>query len=471
MKHLTEFANRNNYYVFFGLLILVAISANLDKGWGTVLTWIPLIALACFFIFAFTQSLGEPTEVPPLHNIAAEKEAGKENFSRLLLMLRAGYFFMLLTLGICIVPFVAPNVMFKHLTSGEQHNGPFQIVIGCAEDPEVRVAISCDNTSFSPQWLVSLGASRSGTPFWPGRTDTITALEDQLEEIQTATRNIVALNGQNSGPAVLKRGVAELQTAIGAFDTGVSKLKGEAEQANALHTAFLGTQTSVTRFSEAANNSLSDLKQATRNADLLEVARKFELNIDAVLTEVETFSTQVREDKKVAYLKGGLVVPLYVVVLSLLGGSISMTRKLPEIQLRAAPGYQNFYASQVKAGLGDRLRTPIQAVQARDFLLFQILQVVTAPFLAMVAYASIEPESVASAVAVGFGAGFASEPLLLRLRNAIDNLAGLDPQAQAENARKGLEAKTDVPGPPDPDEAAATAVNVARQSTTNSTND
>ena len=145
-----------------------------------------------------------------------------------------------------------------------------------------------------------------------------------------------------------------------------------------------------------------------------------------------------------------------------------MTRKLPEIQLRAAPKYVDYYKKRVAEGEGERLRKPIHAVEARDFLLFQILQVMTAPFLAMVIFASMAPESTLSAVVIGFGAGFASEPLLLRLRQMIDQLAGLTPgEASAPPEAEDVE-QEETPTTPetedeDPKAAAKKAVVVARQ--------
>ncbi|WP_108259101.1 hypothetical protein [Mangrovicoccus ximenensis] len=167
---------------------------------------------------------------------------------------------------------------------------------------------------------------------------------------------------------------------------------------------------------------------------------------------------------------GGLVVPLFVVVLSLLGGSISMTRKLPEIQKRAAPAYEMEYRQHLgRDGKNEEgwLR-PITPVEGRDMLIFQILQVITAPLLAIVAYSSIEPESVTAAVLIGFGSGFASEPLLLYLREKIDAViqkrakeakipkkfadAAPDPAAAAETGQD-TEAKPaeQASGAPDPE--------------------
>jgi len=64
-----------------------------------------------------------------------------------------------------------------------------------------------------------------------------------------------------------------------------------------------------------------------------------------------------------AYTRG-LVVPLYVIVLSLMGSAVSMTRKVPEHQRRALDP-----------------KEPLTNAQAREYLVFQIMQVLSAPLI------------------------------------------------------------------------------------------
>jgi len=453
------------YGVSFALLTLVVVLTNLDKEISLILTWVFVAALAYFFIFAFTQSLGAPTETMSAAPPISEEEA-KGNFNKLLLMLRAGYFFMILTLGICIVPFVAPNVMFEYLTSGEQHNGPFQIVIGCADGKPAEVPISCDNESSSPQWLVSLGASKSN-PVWPGQADIITALQRQLIAVQTTTQIFSVLKPENPDVVAITTAFAKVKEAVATLNTSI---EADAARLNVIYETLQTSQSSMVNFVAASEILLASLQSATdgeENVDELNrIAKEFETIFQPALTTLQSLMDQTIKDKKIAKLKGGLVVPFFVIVLSLLGGSISMTRKLPEIQLRAAPRYEKFYFDRVRARTEGKLQTPLIAVQARDFILFQILQVVTAPFLAMVVYSSFEVKSTAAAVLIGFGAGFASEPLLLRLRKAIDRLAELDPEKDAENVRNSVETAPEAPELPTPDDAAAIAVNTVRQSAT-----
>ena len=55
-------------------------------------------------------------------------------------------------------------------------------------------------------------------------------------------------------------------------------------------------------------------------------------------------------------------------------------------------------------------------------LVFQIMQVATAPLIAVTTYYIILPDTPLKSVVVGFGSGFASEPILLMIRALVDKL-------------------------------------------------
>ena len=114
-----------------------------------------------------------------------------------------------------------------------------------------------------------------------------------------------------------------------------------------------------------------------------------------------------------AELSRGVVVPFYVVVLAIIGGAVGMTRRLPEIQRRAAHTVR-------KQECGDA----IPPIVAREMVVFQIMQVLAAPLIAIVAFAAFEPDTVTIAVLVGFVSGFASEAILKKLRQASEAVVG-----------------------------------------------
>lgn len=122
-------------------------------------------------------------------------------------------------------------------------------------------------------------------------------------------------------------------------------------------------------------------------------------------------------------LSRGLVVPLYVVVLALFGGAVGMSRRMPEIQRWAAASTKR-----------ENPKKAITAIEARERVVFQIMQVLAAPLIAITAFAAFEPDTMTAAVLIGFASGFASESILMKLR-------------QASNAVVGNKGRN--PGPPD----------------------
>lgn len=115
-------------------------------------------------------------------------------------------------------------------------------------------------------------------------------------------------------------------------------------------------------------------------------------------------------------VSGGLVIPLYLVILSLIGGAISLTRRIPEYQKQSDDSY-------VPVEGAPRL-TP---AMLREYLVFQIVQFVSAPLIATVAYCVIGPSSTAATVGLAFATGFASETVLLWVRAAVNKLDPVRP--------------------------------------------
>jgi len=102
-------------------------------------------------------------------------------------------------------------------------------------------------------------------------------------------------------------------------------------------------------------------------------------------------------------ITGGLVIPLYVLVLALMGAAVSMTRRVPEYQMRVDCAV-------------------ISLEKARELMVFQIMQVVSAPMIALTAYYLILPDTRTTSVVIAFISGFASETILRLLRGAADSL-------------------------------------------------
>jgi hypothetical protein len=127
-----------------------------------------------------------------------------------------------------------------------------------------------------------------------------------------------------------------------------------------------------------------------------------------------------------ARIHGGLVVPLYFLVLSLIGGAISLTRRVPEYHRR----YSIHYVPTEDKPRLDR-------ATVREYLAFQIIQFISAPLLAMVAYYVIAPEKRYSLILLGFAAGFSSEAILLMIRSLVEKLSPASKTAPQTGSASG----------------------------------
>jgi hypothetical protein len=110
-------------------------------------------------------------------------------------------------------------------------------------------------------------------------------------------------------------------------------------------------------------------------------------------------------------VQGGFVVPFYVLVFAFVGGVVNLTRRVPEYQKRSSCHFT-----------GTTTEPVVTLLEAREFVIFQIMQFLSSPFIAMVAYYAFEPKSVTTAAVTGFFSGFATESVLLLLRGMFNGL-------------------------------------------------
>lgn len=149
-----------------------------------------------------------------------------------------------------------------------------------------------------------------------------------------------------------------------------------------------------------------------------------------------------------APIVGGIVVPVYFVIMTLIGAIIGLFRKLPEFQDRVEPGYPEEYRTRLADG--DSPLPPVSPERARELVVFQILQVVFAPAIGILAYSYARPEEIAPTVVLAFGAGFSSELILVAVRATVDRLIGLGPRPARVRAATDEPAKRGELPPPGP---------------------
>ena len=138
------------------------------------------------------------------------------------------------------------------------------------------------------------------------------------------------------------------------------------------------------------------------------------LNIGGHLDRLEPPTIDCKDCKTPMFaVRGGLPVPVYFIVLALIGGAISLAKNVPGIQKRSDVGWQ-----------GTPIEPRLTPGEVRELLLFQVLQFVSAPLLAVAAYHTIRPDSMGSTVALGFLVGFGSDQILASIRGMVKGSQG-----------------------------------------------
>jgi hypothetical protein len=126
-------------------------------------------------------------------------------------------------------------------------------------------------------------------------------------------------------------------------------------------------------------------------------------------------------------VKDGLLIPLYFIILALMGGSISLTRRLPELQKQAGSEY-----------IATEQQPKLSQYEFREHLIFQMVQYISAPLLAILAYYLIEPSNITNSVVLAFTAGFASETILLMVRSIANKITPGSSEALQYGAIAGV---------------------------------
>ena len=152
-------------------------------------------------------------------------------------------------------------------------------------------------------------------------------------------------------------------------------------------------------------------------------------------------TAKVANDKTHQHVEvvGGLAVPFFVLVMAFIGGAVSLSRRIPEYQRRLHPDY--------KANADEGKMLPFEV---RESVVFQIMQLVSAPFLAVATWYIVTPTGLSSAATLAFGTGFASEPLLLMIRGVVKGIRPEGARPKPSAAPEPAAAPVAEPPPPPP---------------------
>jgi hypothetical protein len=420
------------------------------RSWRSTLVWLLALPLVLFSLWRMQKVFTEPltpsdrddADMVPTRNVIA-----------------FGYRAMNMALLLSIILFMVPFFWSESYQWSSQ--SPIGVLQACRPHPKDEAAgrrngaaddpLSC--WPHGPQWVLNIGGSvvpvheRAG--FVPGALVTLQAsLPTVKEQLDEAALALERLSGTASAQtAAVAAGSAQPPAQGGeAARPGTLTPEGLAEALQRIAKQLRESKTD--RGGKAGNRAASDLERLTADVrqatptglgpdhiqDLASRLQKIDAHlaepmqlVDSTLAQLESFdgpleSAFCREGECVAGIQGGLVLPLYIIVFSLFGGAVSMTRRLPEYQRRATHSYQAEYEKSLSQSQvsGPPLKPPLEPHTVREYVVFQIMQTLSAPLIAATAYSLIDPSSQAAIVTIGFGAGFASEPILIQLRKLAE---------------------------------------------------
>ncbi len=341
------------------------------------------ILLSCIVLFTtplpgFDNKTGDDAEDQQKRGVDAESFVRLKRYWMIL-----AYTFMIFSLVTAVLPFTLDLTLDPDDSRyNEQVNStldrPITIFQGCVLDNSgAPNALSCstggDENPPMLSWVVHIGGH-------------LTAFNN--------TDNYIAKNDENRQElARLEKILEKKNTAKKSAKNYHEKVSGEWQQLNK---------------SPEDNNdrTAGKLKLEKAESDL----KKAKLEVVNTRREIDNIERFIQGNAGYG-VSGGLVVPFYLIVLSMIGAAISLTRRIPEYQKQAVPGY-----------VGTKTAPYLSPPMLREYLVFQIIQFVSAPFLAAVAYFVMEPSTTQATVGLAFAAGFTSETVLLWVRGMVEKM-------------------------------------------------
>jgi len=343
--------------------------------------------LAVWFIRAFSRTL-TPGKV------AREAE--------IIPMVRFCYVFMIFAFLVSLAPLFA--ILFtKPAFYLDMARSPIGVVKGCVHYPkDIDWELACNEKDpYKAQWLLNIGGSvrfaatlPSPAPT-PAPTPSVTGTITAAKSLRVNLRSDSNMNG----------------TVIGSLRRG-SAVKILQQKQDWMEVPWqAGTGWVSARFVMLNAAPVADSTRAAVTPSDNGTPRNEIGVIDEWIRAYPFRPTVV--------VHGGLAVPWYFVTLAILGAAVSLARRVPEYHRRAISAEDS-----------------LDAATTREYLEFQILQVLSAPLIAVAAYNLVAPTSISTSAVLGFSSGFSSETVLLAIRGLLDRAVKAEPE-------KAHEARTD----------------------------
>ncbi len=339
----------------------------------TALTVVAIpVALFAYFIGVFNVNL--TTKIDETTTKALDK------------MVQFCYIFMFTTFVLLLSPFVILLLLPTGIVNSIYSNmfsSPLAFVIGCVADQNPEHAL-WELTCQQPgpprnEWLVNIGGYVwSPTPLIVVTTNTVDAGAIPVPSVTTASPT------------------------AGASGTGSSAARGrQAAGAGAIP----GSDSTSIGSSEPSKISGATVSPAAAAGPVGVGGPSDSVKPTKTLQTSYAYASpsSLGNSFPMAMVSGGITVPFYFILVALFGASISMTQKIPDFQAQLAEG-------------------SLSAPQVRKGLTIQVLQFVSAPFLAIIAYAFFGPTGQTATITVAFVAGFSSQTILTSLLTAMNGI-------------------------------------------------
>lgn len=139
------------------------------------------------------------------------------------------------------------------------------------------------------------------------------------------------------------------------------------------------------------------------------------------------FAKSEQDTAEVEGMQGGLVIPFYVLILSILGGAINMTRQVPRYHRVGAAESPNLLESLFRSVREESPEKPEVTLEWRRGLVSDLMALLSAPVLAIATYYLLlwlELVQVPILVLVSFSVGLISEKILAAIKSLATKIVG-----------------------------------------------
>ncbi|MDO8894501.1 hypothetical protein [Nitrosomonas sp.] len=357
---------------------------------------IPILPVVIFMCIIFVQIYTDPISPVPIEADKAEREQlEKIRSEQRNKWMKFAYSFMLLSLLLTFYPFINPLFNSTEKTqseSGEQKKATTDINPKPGSNEKIRAR--------SGETALNESAQKKIKPDERPYLDTLRerpiavfigcSLDSKTENLRCRPKDSEKDQDKSQETSPAAEGDKNAQ------NKAATKLESDKKDQ-----------------SQTASQKENDTKNQTQQTSSKGVGYAWVINIGGYIKQCNQDDTDNDKYGKsiTCEVKDGLLIPLYFIIMALMGGSISLTRRLPELQKQAGSEH-----------IATAKQPRLSQYEFREHLIFQMVQFISAPFLAILAYYLIEPSNTTNAVVLAFTAGFASETILLMVRSVANKI-------------------------------------------------